>query len=36
MLDEDDKVREIARLIGGAAITENTLISAKELINYQY
>ena len=31
-LDEDSKVMEIARLIGGARITDNTLASAKELI----
>ena len=31
-LDSETKVREIARLIGGATITENTLISARELI----
>lgn len=34
-LDEDSKVMEIARLIGGVTITENTLISAKELIDNQ-
>ncbi len=34
-LDESSKVSEIARLIGGAAITENTLISARELIDGQ-
>jgi len=31
-LDSETKVGEIARLIGGATITENTLISARELI----
>ena len=31
-LDEESKIREIARLIGGATITENTLISARELV----
>ena len=35
MLDENAKVMEIARLIGGATVTENTLISAKELIDGQ-
>lgn len=32
VLDGEAKVREIARLIGGATITENTLVSARELI----
>ena len=31
-LDEDAKVREIARLLGGSTITETTLQSARELI----
>jgi len=30
-LDEEDSVREVARLLGGDNITENTLISAREL-----
>ena len=32
VLDEESKVAEIARLMGGAAVTENTLKSARELI----
>ena len=32
-LDEDAKVREVARLMGGSQVTENTLKSARELIN---
>lgn len=32
-LSHDDKIKEIARLISGANITESTLNSAKELIN---
>lgn len=32
-LSEDEKVLEIARLLGGATITENTIINAKELIS---
>ena len=31
-LDQDEKVREIARLLGGENITETTLASARELI----
>ena len=31
-LDEDSKIREIARLLGGENITETTLASARELI----
>ena len=31
-LDEDAKVHEVARLMGGAQVTENTLKSARELI----
>ncbi|MBR3261230.1 MAG: DNA repair protein RecN, partial [Firmicutes bacterium] len=31
-LDDETKVMEIARLMGGATITDNTLASAKELI----
>ena len=31
-LNEDAKVREIARLLGGSTITETTLQSARELI----
>lgn len=34
-LSEDEKVHEIARLLGGATITETTLKSAKELIQSQ-
>ncbi len=34
-LDENAKVMEIARLIGGVTITDNTLVSAKELIKSQ-
>ena len=32
-LSHEEKVREIARLLGGANITETTLKSAEELIN---
>lgn len=31
-LDKDAKIREVARLMGGAQVTENTLRSAEELI----
>ena len=31
-IDGDDRVREIARILGGVTISENMLISAKELI----
>ena len=31
-LSDDEKVQEIARLLGGANITETTLKSARELI----
>jgi len=31
-LNEEDKVKEIARLLGGTSITETTLMTAKELI----
>ena len=34
-LDDETKVLEIARLMGGATITDNTLKSAKELIDNQ-
>lgn len=34
-LDDETKVMEIARLMGGATITDNTLKSAKELIDNQ-
>lgn len=34
-LDAETKVMEIARLMGGATITDNTLASAKELIDNQ-
>ncbi len=34
-LDDKTKVMEIARLMGGATITDNTLASAKELIDNQ-
>ena len=33
-LDEDERIREIARIIGGNVITETTLSSAEELISY--
>ena len=33
-LDEDERIREIARIIGGDVITETTLSSAEELISY--
>ncbi len=32
-LTQNEKVQEIARMLGGEIITDNTLISAKELIN---
>ncbi len=32
-LDEDERVREIARIMGGSEITEKLMSSAKELIN---
>ncbi|MBQ3182781.1 MAG: DNA repair protein RecN [Clostridia bacterium] len=32
-LDEDERIREIARIMGGSEITEKLLSSAKELIN---
>ena len=35
-LDENEKIREIARIIGGDIITATTLDSAKELINYAH
>ena len=34
LLDEDERIREIARIIGGNVITETTLSSAEELISY--
>ena len=33
-LDEDERIREIARIIGGDVITPTTLSSAEELISY--
>ena len=33
-LDEGERIREIARIIGGDVITETTLSSAEELISY--
>ncbi|MBQ9914065.1 MAG: DNA repair protein RecN [Clostridia bacterium] len=35
-LDSDEKIKEIARIIGGDIITETTLDSAKELIAYAH
>ena len=32
LLDEDGRVQELARLVGGAAITETTLAGARELL----
>ena len=32
-MTEDEKVNEIARIIGGVKITDNTLMSAKEMLN---
>lgn len=33
LLSEDEKVIEIARLLGGTTVTDNTVLSAKELIS---
>ena len=33
-LDENERINEIARIIGGDVITEKTLSSAEELISY--
>ena len=35
-MNEDEKVNEIARIIGGAKITDNTLLSAKDMILQSY
>ena len=31
-LNEDERIMELARLLGGSTITENTLANAKELL----
>lgn len=35
-LDNEDRVNEIARIIGGAEITNNTMLSSKDMLNQSY